>query len=823
MTPDVGAPQPPATGPSDRVGPQPARPSVRLQVPAPLMLAARLSVVALVVLGLYFGKDLFVPLALAALLAFLLDPWVTRLRRLHVPRVVAVGIVTVCALAAIGGATLLVGQQVLSLGKNLPQYQSTIETKLRTLRHRIEGDRSLRSATRLIDSVGQEVDATRKALDATGSSGSATRARPLQVQVASGDLSTLKTAQDTLMPVIEPLLTAGVAIVLLIFMLLQRNDLRDRVMRLSGGDLHHLTDALSEAAQRVSRYLTMQLVVNASYGVPLALGLWWIGVPGAILWGLLAATLRFVPYLGPVVAAVFPLVLAFAVDPGWSLLLWTLALVLTLELISNNFIEPWLYGSSTGLAALAMLLSAAFWTALWGPVGLLLATPMTVVLVVMGRHLPALRFLDVLLGNEPVFDAPTRLYQRLLAGNVEEAADMAELGIAKDGGLASFYSSTALPALGLASTVLQGEAGLEHRHRVNTGMARLLRELQRDHPSAHPPVHSPGPAQDVHDPVFCVGLRWEADALSSSMLAHALALDGLAAQALPTSVLQADAGLALGGASVVCLSTFHPDPEAMARHACRRLRRLQPDLQIVLGLWNAPAALREPSAAARLGASAVATSLSETLAHVRAMRPDTSAPPHASSPVAAPAVGDAASALKLCQRVDALRTAPALLAAQRAAEILDTPMGAVWWADGRLHAWPSDSGEPALSVEGIRKAILQPMLQQAQARVVQDVARDPQLCAAAASEGWPHRFVAAVPLTCAASAPLGVLFVLDTVPRTFGPREQRLLDAVAQDLVQRVELEAQELEQADVPTSGASPTSRQTRPDPPLDGAELVV
>ena len=167
-----------------------------------------------------------------------------------------------------------------------------------------------------------------------------------------------------------------------------------------GGDLHHLNDALTEAAGRVSRYLRMQVVVNTAYGLPLALGLWWIGVPGALLWGVLAGLLRFVPYLGPLVASAFPLALAFAVDPGWDMLLWVGGLVLTLELISNNLIEPWLYGSSTGLAAVAVLLAAAFWTVLWGPVGLVLSTPVTVCLVVLGRHLPHLRILDLLLGSD---------------------------------------------------------------------------------------------------------------------------------------------------------------------------------------------------------------------------------------------------------------------------------------------------------------------------------------------------------------------------------------------------------------------------------------
>ena len=770
-------PDPMQTGPRQR--------QLALRVPDPLLVAARLAIVAIVVTGLYYGKDILVPLALAALLAFLLDPWVTRLRRWKIGRGPAVGIVTLATLAVIAGATLLMGQQVVQLGRNLPQYQSTIESKLRTLRQRIAGDHSLHSATRLIDSVGHEVDATRKALGEATPDKPTRKAQPQpqQVQVVPTQVSTVRTVHDALMPVLEPLLTGGIAAVLLIFILLQRNDLRDRVMRLVGGDLHHMTDALNEAAQRVSRYLTMQVVVNVSYGVPLTLGLWWIGVPGALLWGLLAATLRFIPYLGPVVASAFPLLMAFAVDPGWDLLLMTAALVLTLELVLNNLVEPWLYGSSTGLAPVAILLSAAFWTVLWGTVGLILATPLTVCLVVMGRHLPQLRFLDLLLGSDPVFDPPTQLYQRLLSGNVGEAADVAETAIA-DSGLTAFYSSTALPALGMAAADHTRVAQAEHRHRVASGMAQLLRELRAEHP-ATPSLAGEAP------PVLCIALRWEADALASVMLEHALVVEGQPAQALPAGSIGADqlgslGTLGLRDDGVVCLSSFHPDPEGMVRNVCRRLHRRHPGLKIVLGLWHAPPALREPGAAALLGASAVATSLQEAVAHVRALQ----AANGAGADAGAPAGGDAAQALAdaavLSRTLESVRAEPAMQAAQRAAEVFDSAHGVVFWADDRLHRWQAGRGADPPDLSAVRAALMVPLLGSGSSMVVPDSAREPRLRVGVGADeaARAHRFIAAVPLRWDDRLVVGVLCLLDPVPRGFSARELRLLEALARDLVQ---------------------------------------
>ena len=272
---------------------------------------------------------------------------------------------------------------------------------------------------------------------------------PIPVQIRQPDPAPLQMLQTIVGPLIQPLATTGIVIVLVVFMLLKREDLRDRFIRLFGtGDLHRTTQALGDAAERVGRYLLMQLVVNVAYGIPIGIGLWLIGVPNPLLWGMLSIVLRFVPFIGPIIAAAFPLALSIAVDPGWTMLLWTAALFIVLELISGNIVEPWLYGASTGLSSIAILAAAIFWTWLWGPVGLLLSTPLTVCLVVLGRHVQQFGFLNVLLGSEPVLEPAESLYQRLLAGDPDEASERAEEYL-KTHSVLTYFEDVAIPALSM--------------------------------------------------------------------------------------------------------------------------------------------------------------------------------------------------------------------------------------------------------------------------------------------------------------------------------------------------------------------------------------
>lgn len=594
--------------------------------------AAQVTAVLLTVAALYLGRDIFVPFALAALLGFMLDPLVTRLRRVGLPRAMAVLVVMATTVSVLAATALFVGGQVVQLSKDLPSYQTTVQHKLRSLRELTRGRGVLDDATRLIDVVGGELDAAKRDLETP--SGSRAAPAAMRVQLEPARRSALQTLGDWLGPALAPVGTAGIVLVFLVFILLERHDMRDRLLRLVGGDLRRTTDALGEAGDRVSRYLTLQLLVNLSYGLPMALGLWLIGVPGAALWGLLAALLRFVPYVGPVIAASFPLALALAVDPGWQMLGWVLALVLTLELLSNNLIEPWLYGASTGLSAVSIIVSAVVWTALWGPIGLILATPLTVCLAVLGRHLPPLRWLDVLLGNAPVFDPPTRLYQRLLAGDVAEAVELAH-DAAQSSGPQAFYNDTAVPALQRAARDFSRVSRVEHRQRVTQGMADVLADLREDHPAAHSEAAGlPGSTQHAQlntnevARLVCAGAHDELDALAANMVAHTLSLEGVASRVLPTSEvgpaqLQT---LDLNGVHVLCLSLFSETPHAQLRYISRRLKRRAPGLRIVAALWRgSPRGSRSEipdvpwPTATDLGVDAVAFSVAEVRTQLLAL------------------------------------------------------------------------------------------------------------------------------------------------------------------------------------------------------------
>ena len=555
--------------------------------------------IALGILGLYAGQVLLVPLALAALLAFILDPLVTALRRWSVPRTLAVSLVMAVTLSLLLGATVLMAQQITGLAKELPSHRQNIQQKLRDLRPALQPSGTARELARVLDMVEGEIAAAQKQLRLDSPRG------PKVTRVAVDPVAEDPLSLQFINKVAVQLATAGLVVILLFLMLHQRSELRDRMLRLMGGDPHQMADAMSESAERVSRYLLAQVMVNLGYGLPMALGLWWIGVPGAWLWGGVAALLRFVPYLGPAVGAVFPLMLAFAVDPGWTMLFWTLGLILLLELVSNNIVEPLVYGDRTGVSPLAVLLSAVFWAALWGPFGLVLAMPLTVCLVVLGRHLAPLRFLDVLLSSEPVFDNATQLYHRLISGDHDEAEDMAYQEV-KQHSLQDFYTNTALPMLVLAARQQVHGASVVQRQRLIEGTERFVRELQVD--ATPEPQESTSPAVST----LCLGLRTDLDALSAEMLAHALTSAGHSARTLPLEgwgkALARDLGLAQT-VDRIHLCTLSTTPQTQARIMCRRVRRHWPHAQIVLVAWCAPESLATAENLATMGVNEVAFSL----------------------------------------------------------------------------------------------------------------------------------------------------------------------------------------------------------------------
>src|ERR1700692_1575365 len=421
-----------------------------------LLSAVATAILAVIIIAmLYFGREIFVPIALAILLSFVLAPLVRILQHIHVPRGLAVVRVAILAFALIFAMGSLLATQLTQLAGDLPRYQSTISEKIQSFRDTKAGRGTLERASDMLKDLSKELDKPKDAAAAQASSSIVSPnapgpQTPVPVEVRQPDPGALESLRTLISPLVHPLATTGIIIIFVIFILLQREDLRNRIIRLAGSyDLQRTTAALDDAARRLSRLFLTQLIVNGAFGLVIGIGLWLIGTPSAVLWGILAAVLPFVPYIGAVITAAFPRVVPAAVDPGWSMLLWTLALFIIVEPIVGHVIEPMVYGHSTGLSPVAVVVSATFWTALWGPIGLVLATPLTVCMVVLGRHVERLEFLDVMFGDRPALSPPEIFYQRMLAGDPTEAAEKAEEFL-KERSLSSYYDEVALKGLQLA-------------------------------------------------------------------------------------------------------------------------------------------------------------------------------------------------------------------------------------------------------------------------------------------------------------------------------------------------------------------------------------
>jgi predicted PurR-regulated permease PerM len=405
----------------------------------------------LVVAGLYLTQEVLLPFALAGLLSFLLSPLVTRLERVRLGHVASVLVVGLFACLVLFGLGWTVTDQVIELAGELPKYESTLLTKARAVRETFNGQGGL---TRTLEEVQRELvkkDPEPPPAD-KGPPLGVTSDHPLPIRDVDRPLDPLplRVIRDLVRPLLTPVGTAVIVIVLTIFMLLQRHDLRDRLIRLAGtGQLYVTTQALDEAARKVSRFLQMQLLINTLFGVGAATGLFFIGLPNALLWGLLATTFRFIPYVGPWIAAAFPVLLSVAIFDTWTPPLLALGLFVVLEVVCANVLEPWLYGSHTGISPVGIFAAAAFWTWLWGPIGLVVSMPLTVVVVVLGRYVPPLTFVNVLLSAQPALELGTRFYQRLLAFDDHEAAELVQTFL-QTGGVDELYDTMVLPALSMS-------------------------------------------------------------------------------------------------------------------------------------------------------------------------------------------------------------------------------------------------------------------------------------------------------------------------------------------------------------------------------------
>ncbi len=535
-------------------------------------------IIALVVAGLYWLQAVLVPMALAVLLTFLLSPVVGTLQRRGLGRVPAVLVTVVLTLSVLGGIGWTLTRQLMTLADELPRYSLNIHNRIGDLRGVSKGG-AVEKVQKTVEDVVGEIQKTGK-VGVTGP-------KPVAVVLAPPSiLAHLPT-------LLQALASAAVVTVLMIFMLLERRELRDRVILLIGyRRMTATTKALDEAGARISRYLLMQSIINGSFGLAVGLGLFLIGVPYVVIWGSLAAAFRFIPYVGASSAALLTFALSLAVFPGWLQPALVVGLFLVLQLVTNMVIEPWLYGQSAGVSQVALLVAVTFWTWLWGPMGLLLATPLTVCLIVLGKHLPALGFIVVLMGDRPVIEAKARYYQRLLARDQDEATDIVEAYVSADG-RESVYDAVLLPALYYAKQ--DRDRGLlteSDAQFVGQATREILEVLALDAPA---PSERDTGDRSVSDPgadtrVWIVGCpaRDEADALALEMVRHLLDPARYRIEVIGASMLTAEvvAWVDLHRPDLLCIGAVAPGGLSQARHLCKRLHSQCPELKIVVGRWG---------------------------------------------------------------------------------------------------------------------------------------------------------------------------------------------------------------------------------------------
>lgn len=573
-----------------------------------------LQVGAVIVVALYLAREVLIPITVAILLSFVLSPLVDLLRRIRLGRVPSVLISVLAAIGIIGLIGTVIGSQVAQLANHAPQYAGTIEKKIETVRNY-----ALVKMTGVLEHVGYNpklMPTQTATTPAISESSSVEPSREPQAPTTP-PTSPVGLLEKYLSPILSPFVTLGIIIVVAIFVLLQKEDLRDRMIRLFGSaDLHRTTVAMDDAAKRLSRYFLAQLGLNSAFGVIIGIGLFFIGVPNPVLWGIVSGLLRFVPYIGSFISAGLPIALATAVDPGWSMAIWTAALYVVVELSVSQGVEPILYGHSTGLSPFAVVVSAIFWSWLWGSVGLVLSTPLTLCLVVLGRHVDRLEFLDVLLGDRPPLTPVESFYQRILAGDADEAQDHAEL-LLKERSLSSYYDEVALNGLQLAANDAErGAIGHRQLEMVRNTIKDLIRELadcndrdpspteqqlagtpkdQRERPKAAPPgVASNGSALPPHwqgpAPVLCLAGKGPLDEAVAAMLAQLLEKHGLGAKVASYHAASRDAiaSLDVTGVAMICISylDIRGNPSHL-RYLLQRLRRRASGIPILVGLWPA--------------------------------------------------------------------------------------------------------------------------------------------------------------------------------------------------------------------------------------------
>jgi predicted PurR-regulated permease PerM len=602
-----------------------------------------------IIAGLYLGRDVLIPVTLAILLSMVLSPLVRLLRRARLGRVLSVLLAVLVAVGIILAAAALIGAQLAELAHNAPIYQHTVMRKLEALREMTVGRMGA-----LLGRLGEDLGSRSPEVPRIVPPSSSLQAEPvppLAVELHTPEPTPMQMAGRILAPLAGPMAQAGIILVVTAFVLLQREDLRDRLIRLFGStDLHRTTVAMDDAVYRLSRFFLAQLCINMAFGAVIGLGLLVIGLPSPLLWGLVAALLRFVPYIGGILGAVLPIGLAGAVDPGWTMVLWTAALFLAVEPIAAYVVEPLAYGHSSGMSPVSVVVAAIFWSWIWGPIGLIIATPVTLCLVVLGRHVDRLEFLDVLLGDRPALTPVENFYQRSLAGDPDETQEQAEL-LLRDRSLCSYYDEVALKGLALAAgDVRRGAVTPLQLERIRESIAELTEALDET-----PDIDPPPPPAEAERPgfrfrlsaaerrlprpllpalpeaaaipeawraegaVLCVAGRGPFDEVSALMLAQILRKHGIGARVVPhpeVSRRAVESFEARGTRMVaICAVQMRGAPSHL-RYLVRRLAQRLPGVPVLVGLWAAPEGEIDEMLAQSLGVPSVVPSLREAVLSV---------------------------------------------------------------------------------------------------------------------------------------------------------------------------------------------------------------
>ena len=587
-----------------------ARPNLRSSSHTETSSLIAFGAVVLIIASLYWAQSVLIPIALSIMLTFLLSPVATALERTglgRLPSIILIVLLTFSLLATVGWVVAI---EFTSLGNELPRYTGNIRQKISDVRGAGKGG-ALENVQRAIEQVKEDIQKKEEEPPTN-------KEKPSQVILQPQESSRFWPIPLVSTAMLEPLAAAGLVIVLVIFMLVQREDLRNRLIRLVGyGRLTVTTQAMEEAGQRISRYLLMQTIINSSFGLAVGVGLYFIGLPYAIVWGFLATVLRFIPYVGTFAAAIMPTALSLAVFQGWLWPIFVVGLFSVLELLNNMILEPLLYGESAGVSGVGLLIAIAFWTWLWGPVGLALATPLTVCVVVLAKYVPWMDFIGVLMSDQPAMESNISYYQRLLAMDQAEAAEIAEEHL-KNHPREQIFDAVLIPALSYARRDREfGRLTEDGEQFIFRATREIVEDLNSLMPESSPDTPDSAKTATIVEnyPKNCIlgcPARDEADELALHMLTQLLDSTRYEVEVMSDALLTSEVVSLIADRSpaVVLIATVSRGGMTHARYLCKRLRARFPHLKIVIARWGMGD--EDSNSVALAGADRVGTTLIET-------------------------------------------------------------------------------------------------------------------------------------------------------------------------------------------------------------------